>query len=82
MKQVVIVSARRTAIGTFGGSLKDLNGAVLAGAVIKEAVHRAGVDSILFDDYVLAVAWNTTMPSILHEWLPCSQVFSIRYRHD
>ena len=37
MKQVVIVSACRTAIGTFGGSLKDLNGAVLAGAVMKEA---------------------------------------------
>ena len=37
MKQVVIVSACRTAIWTFGGSLKDLNGSVLAGAVMKEA---------------------------------------------
>jgi acetyl-CoA acetyltransferase len=31
MKDVVIVSGCRTAIGTFGGTLRDLNGAILAG---------------------------------------------------
>ena len=30
MKDVVIVSACRTAIGAFGGTLKDMNGAELA----------------------------------------------------
>ena len=44
MKDVVIVSACRTAIGGFGGTLKDLNGATLAGVVMKEAVNRAGID--------------------------------------
>ena len=30
MKDVVIVSACRTAIGTFGGTLRDVNGATIA----------------------------------------------------
>ncbi|MDM8536802.1 acetyl-CoA C-acyltransferase [Desulfobacterales bacterium HSG17] len=50
MKDVVIVSACRTAIGAFGGSLKDLNGAVIASAAMKEAVKRAGIDPAIIDD--------------------------------
>ncbi len=50
MKGVVIVSACRTAIGGFGGTLKDLNGATLASVVMKEAVDRAGIDPAIIDD--------------------------------
>ncbi|MFZ2633808.1 MAG: acetyl-CoA C-acyltransferase [Desulfosalsimonadaceae bacterium] len=50
MKEVVIVSACRTAIGGFGGTLKDLNGATLASVVMKEAVKRAGIDGAIIDD--------------------------------
>nr|WP_320015827.1 acetyl-CoA C-acyltransferase [uncultured Desulfobacter sp.] len=50
MKDVVIVSACRTAIGAFGGTLKDLNGACLAGITMKEAVKRAGIDPACIDD--------------------------------
>ncbi len=50
MKDVVIVSACRTAIGTFGGSLKNVNAATLGSVVMKEAVKRAGVDASLIDD--------------------------------
>ncbi|OGP68665.1 MAG: acetyl-CoA acetyltransferase [Deltaproteobacteria bacterium RBG_16_44_11] len=50
MKDVVIVSACRTAVGTFGGSLKDLNAATLGSIVMKEAVKRAGIDAALIDD--------------------------------
>ncbi|MDL2275958.1 acetyl-CoA C-acyltransferase [Desulfosarcina sp. OttesenSCG-928-G10] len=50
MKDVVIVSACRTAIGAFGGTLKSLNGATLASIVMKEAVSRAGIDPALIDD--------------------------------
>ncbi len=50
MKEVVIVSACRTAIGAFGGSLKDLNGAALAAVTMKEAVNRAEIDPALIDD--------------------------------
>jgi acetyl-CoA C-acetyltransferase len=50
MKDVVIVSGCRTAIGAFGGTLRDLNGATLAGVTMKEAVRRAGLDPVLVDD--------------------------------
>ena len=50
MRDVVIVSACRTAIGTFGGSLKDLNAAMLGSMVMKEAVKRSGIDPATIDD--------------------------------
>ncbi len=50
MKDVVIVSACRTAIGAFGQSLRDSNAAVLAGVTMKEAVKRAGIDPENIDD--------------------------------
>ena len=50
MKDCVIVSACRTAIGTFGGSLRELNCAALGSIVMKEAVKRAGIDAALIDD--------------------------------
>ncbi len=43
-KEVYIVSAVRTPIGSFGGSLKDISATKLGGIVIKAAVERAGID--------------------------------------
>jgi acetyl-CoA C-acetyltransferase len=43
MKDVVIVSGARTAVGTFGGGLKDVKAADLGAIVIKEAIKRAGL---------------------------------------
>jgi acetyl-CoA C-acetyltransferase len=42
-REVVFVGAARTAIGTFGGSLKDIPPAQLGALVIKTALERAGV---------------------------------------
>lgn len=39
---MVIVSAVRTAIGKFGGSLKDISPAQLGSAVLKDALSKAG----------------------------------------
>jgi acetyl-CoA C-acetyltransferase len=50
MKDVVIVSACRTAIGTFGGSLRDSHAATIAGITMKAAVQRAGIDPSMIDD--------------------------------
>ena len=50
MKEVVIVSACRTAIGTFGGSLRDVNGAVIGSVAMKEAINRAGIKADMIDD--------------------------------
>ena len=43
MREVVIVSAARTAVGSFGQSLKEVPVAKLGGLVIKEALKRAGL---------------------------------------
>jgi len=50
MKDVVVVSACRTAIGSFGGSLKDIIASRLASVAMKEAIQRAGIDAGIIDD--------------------------------
>jgi len=50
MKDIVIISACRTAIGAFGGSLRDSNAATLASITMKAAVERAGIEPALIDD--------------------------------
>ena len=50
MKDIVIVSGCRTAIGTFGGTLRDTNAATLAAATMAQAVSRSGIDPELIDD--------------------------------
>ena len=42
-REVVVVSAVRTAIGTFGGSLKDIPPTELGALVVRESLKRAGV---------------------------------------
>ncbi len=49
----VIVSACRTAIGTFGGSLKDVPAADLGAVVIREALSRGAVAPDAIDDVVM-----------------------------
>jgi acetyl-CoA C-acetyltransferase len=52
-KEVVIVGAARTAIGTFGGSLKDIAASDLATIAIKAAIERAGIDAAAAQQIVL-----------------------------
>lgn len=44
-REVVVVSGARTAVGDFGGSLKDQAPSELAGQLVAEVVRRAGVES-------------------------------------
>ena len=53
MKEVVIVSAVRTAIGSFNGSLSSFSAPELGGFVIKEALQRAGVEGAMVDEVIL-----------------------------
>lgn len=50
MKDVVIVSACRTAIGSFGGSLKDIHAYKIASTAMKEAIKRAGISPEAIND--------------------------------
>ncbi|EOR21280.1 acyltransferase [Clostridium sartagoforme AAU1] len=53
MREVVIASAVRTAIGSFGGGLKDVSAADLGAIVIKEAVAKAGIKGELVEEVVM-----------------------------
>ncbi|MDR2690243.1 MAG: acetyl-CoA C-acyltransferase family protein [Azoarcus sp.] len=43
-REIVVLSAARSAVGAFGGSLKDMEPIELGGLVIKETIARSGVD--------------------------------------
>lgn len=53
MKEVVIVSAARTAIGSFGGTLKDVPTRKLGAICIKEALDRAGLKPEQVDEVIM-----------------------------
>ena len=52
-REVVVLSAVRSAIGGFGGSLSTMEPAELAGLVMKEAIVRSGVDAQLIGNAVV-----------------------------
>ncbi|MDH3883928.1 MAG: acetyl-CoA C-acyltransferase, partial [Desulfobacterales bacterium] len=49
MKEVVIVSGSRTAIGTFGGGLKDIPVTELGAVVMKDVLKRANLRPVPSD---------------------------------
>src|SRR5215510_850379 len=53
MSKAVIVSAVRTAIGSFGGSLKEFSSAELGKTVIASALERAGVQPDQVDEVIM-----------------------------
>jgi acetyl-CoA C-acetyltransferase len=53
MKEVVIVSAVRTPIGSFGGSLKGFSATQLGAAAIKGAIAKAGIEPALVNDVLM-----------------------------
>ena len=53
MKDVVIVQAFRTAVGTFGGTLKPLNADDLAVEVIQSAMNNSQIDPSTVDEIIL-----------------------------
>jgi acetyl-CoA C-acetyltransferase len=53
MRDVVIAGACRTAIGTFGGGLKDFTAVQLGTLVIAEALKRAGVAAAAVDETIM-----------------------------
>ena len=76
MEEVVIVSAARTPVGTFGGSLKDVPAVRLGGIAVAEALRRAGlrpeqVDEVLLGNVLQAgLGQNTARQAALHAGLP------------
>ena len=55
MKQAVIVSAARTALGGFNGTLSGIGGTDLGALVIAEAVRRAGIEKETVNEVIMGM---------------------------
>lgn len=53
MREVAIVSPLRTAVGNFGGSLREIAAAELGATVIKAILDKTGLDPAKIDDVIL-----------------------------
>lgn len=77
MKDVVIVSAVRTAIGAYGKTLKDVPAVELGAVVIKEAVKRANIkpeeiNEVIFGNVLQAgLGQKPSKASRCESWTTC-----------
>ncbi len=58
MTEVVIVSACRTAIGSFGGSLRDMHASTISTVPMKAAIERAGISPEVINDVRFGCCMN------------------------
>jgi len=61
MKEAVIVSAVRMAVGRLGGSLSGFRPEYLGGLIIKEAVKRANIDPEIIDELIFCSCENADL---------------------
>ncbi len=76
MDKPVIVSAVRTPIGRYGGTLLPFTAPKLAGIAVKEAVRRAGIDPAVVDEVIFGnvlkagLGQNPARQAAIHGGLP------------
>jgi acetyl-CoA C-acetyltransferase len=76
MKEVVIVSAARTPVGRFGGSLKDFSAVQLGVITVKEALKRASLEADKINEVILGnvlqagLGQNTARQVLIHSGIP------------
>ncbi|ANU10608.1 acetyl-CoA acetyltransferase [Planococcus antarcticus DSM 14505] len=75
-QEIVIVSAVRTAVGSFQGALKDIPATKLGAIVIKEAIERAGIQSDQVSEVIMGnvlqagLGQNPARQASIHAGLP------------
>ncbi|HED23717.1 MAG TPA: acetyl-CoA C-acetyltransferase [Firmicutes bacterium] len=84
MREAVVVSAVRTAVGTFGGSLKNVGAVDLGSIVIKEALQRIDLKPELIDEVLMgcvlqaglgqSVARQAALKAGLPVEVPCTTI--------
>jgi acetyl-CoA C-acetyltransferase len=76
MREVVLVGACRTAVGKFGGSLKNIPAVELGAVVIREALNRTGIKPEMVDEVILgcvltgALGQNPARQAMLKAGIP------------
>ncbi len=68
MRRAAIVSPLRTAVGTFGGSLRPLRAEDLAARIIEAVVARSGVDPSVVEDVVFAQSYANSEAPCIGRW--------------
>ena len=59
MNRVAIVSAKRTAIGSFGGSLKDISAVKIGGELVKQSLESINLNPNLVDEIIFGNVLQT-----------------------
>ncbi|MFD9661352.1 acetyl-CoA C-acetyltransferase [Rhodococcus sp. NPDC059968] len=68
MRRAALVAPVRTAVGRFGGALRDVPAETLAATVIKETVARSGIDPILIEDVVMGQSYANSEAPCIGRW--------------
>jgi acetyl-CoA C-acetyltransferase len=69
MRRAALVSPVRTAVGTFGGSLRDIPAEQLASAVVRAVLERTAIDPANIDDVVLAQSYANSEAPCIGRWV-------------
>ena len=69
MRRAAIVAPVRTAVGTFGGSLRPLRAEDLAAKVVEATVQRSGVDPERIEDVVFAQSYANSEAPCVGRWV-------------
>jgi acetyl-CoA C-acetyltransferase len=69
MRRAAIVAPVRTAVGTFGGSMRPLRAEDLAAKVVEATVTRSGVDPSLIEDVVFAQSYANSEAPCIGRWV-------------
>src|SRR3954465_8631091 len=69
MRRAAIVAPVRTAVGTFGGSLRALRAEDLAAKVVEATVQRSGVDPDRIEDVVFAQSYANSEAPCIGRWV-------------
>ncbi|MDI9974433.1 acetyl-CoA C-acetyltransferase [Rhodococcus sp. IEGM 1307] len=78
MRRAALVAPVRTAVGRFGGALRDVPAETLAANVIKETVARSGIDPILIEDVVMGQSYANSEAPCIGRWAALEAGLPIR----
>jgi acetyl-CoA C-acetyltransferase len=77
LRRAAIVAPRRTPVGVFGGSLRQVPVEVLGSAVAEAVVQSAGIDAALIEDVVFAQSYANSETPCVGRWIALQAGFPI-----
>ncbi|SNT45020.1 acetyl-CoA C-acetyltransferase [Rhodococcoides kyotonense] len=77
MRRAAIVAPTRTAIGAFGGGLKNVAVEDLGAAVATAVVERSGIDPAVIEDMVFAQSYSNSETPCVGRWIALQAGFPI-----